>query len=199
MKKIFIYISIFLIFTLVPRSNFETQAENITQTNEKTNTKHKYVPIAHIDRIYDGKITRENLLKQEGISVFAYEKIEIISFEMIFRNGFSQVLKSDSNLFTLEMKDVFLNRPYSSNIIFHQILAVNQKKDTILLNPIKIIITKTTESPRKIYTLISYPTICGLYDGHIKKALLARGEITSCSKNWKIIKFQFDWWWQDGF
>ena len=197
MKTTLIAISacLFLIFGFETNNNKFNNCQTLLKVSDSLVGKQKYIPIAHIDRIYDGRITRENLLKQEGISVFAYEKIEIISFEMIYWEiSGKKVLETNSSLFTPEMNEIFAKYHLGNQIFFHQILAVNSKQDTILLNPIGIrVADKKHEGSRKIYNLTAYPEICGLYDGTItKKVLLDYPKITICYESWRIVRFQLE-------
>ncbi|MBN2893696.1 MAG: hypothetical protein JXL97_17635 [Bacteroidales bacterium] len=131
------------------------------------------IALAHINSVYDGKMYIASLLLQDEILVDSDEDIEIISFSMgLYYKGYWDEKSFDGNVLNQTVKKSFQFLHDGESVFFHNIVAINNtNKDTLLLNPVRIVVGYDSyyTSDKYYNPERKYATLYGEFDGYFDK------------------------------
>lgn len=145
-------------------------------------------PIATINNIFDGNITQKDLLKCKKIKINYTSGYKIIGYSIWDFLNPHQNFVENKNKFTKRTYNLFKEK--HRLIVFYNILAVNKRKDTIILNPITLQITKENSSKQNIPKISEYADLKGVSHGSIlKKWFLSEQKLNLNDNNYKINSF----------
>jgi len=162
-----------------------------------------FFALATIDSIYDGNMRTEEFKQQKKLLLISDKNnLEIRGFKVLLNvGGFREELLSINEYFTDEMLQFFSNYK-GVNVLFTEILAVLDNKDTFSLNNIYLRVDTSTTTRKIIPKKVFNPVFANINSCSISRLTVFSNlciEPDLISKDLKIVHFELTSLTWDGF